>query len=55
MQGVRDLGRSAGESWKKLSAAAGEIAKENPTRVALGALAVGLVIGAAIGALLARD
>jgi hypothetical protein len=55
MQGVRDLGRSAAESLKKLSAAAEETARRNPTRAALAALAVGLVVGAAIGALLARD
>ena len=55
MEGIRELGRSANESWRKLSAAAGETAKKNPTGTALGALAVGLIVGATIGALLARD
>ena len=55
MEGIRELGRSASESWRKLSAAAGETAKKNPTATALGALAVGLIAGATIGALLARD
>ena len=55
MEDIREFGRSAGESWRKLSAAAGETAKKNPTGTALGALAVGLIVGATIGALLARD
>ena len=54
-EGIRELGRSAGESWKKLSTAAEEIAQKNPTGTALGALAVGLIAGVTIGALLARD
>ena len=55
IEGIRDFGRSASESWRKLSAAAEETARKNPTGTALGALAVGLIAGAAIGALLARD
>ncbi len=32
MEGIRELGRSAGESWKKLSAAAEETAKKTRRR-----------------------
>jgi hypothetical protein len=55
MEGIREFGRSAGDSWRKLSAAAEKTARKNPTGTALGALAVGLIAGATIGALLARD
>jgi hypothetical protein len=55
VEGIREFGRSAGESWRKLSAAAEETARKNPTGTALGALAVGLIAGVTIGALLARD
>jgi hypothetical protein len=51
-RGVGELPRVAGESWKRLTE---ELGKSNPTGLALGALGIGLVAGAVLGALLARD
>jgi hypothetical protein len=53
--GDLESGRSSEGSWRKVSAAAGDLAKRNPSGAALGAFAIGIVAGAAIGALLARD
>src|SRR5262245_4915959 len=41
----RELGRYASDSWKKISRSAEELGKTNPTGLALGSLAVGLVAG----------
>ena len=51
----REFGKRAEESWKRVSSAAQELAEENPTRTALTALGVGILVGAVIGAILARD
>jgi hypothetical protein len=51
----RELGRRAEDSWKRVSSAAQELAEQNPTRTALTALGVGILVGAVIGAILARD
>jgi hypothetical protein len=51
----REIGRKAEDSWKRISTAAQGLAEENPTRTALSALGVGILVGAVIGALLARD
>jgi hypothetical protein len=55
MRSGRQAGRYASDSWKKISHSAEELGKTNPTGLALGALAVGLVAGVLVGALLARD
>ncbi|HEY1251108.1 MAG TPA: hypothetical protein VGH97_07935 [Thermoanaerobaculia bacterium] len=51
----RQAGRYANDSWKKMRRSAEELGKTNPTGLALGSLAVGLVAGAVLGALLSRD
>lgn len=51
----RELGRRAGESWKRLSKAAETAAGRNPTRAALTAFGVGIVAGVVVGALFSRD
>ena len=51
----RELGRRAADSWERLSSAASDLAERNPTRTALASLGVGILIGAVVGAILARD
>jgi hypothetical protein len=51
----RDLGRQAGELGKRVSTVTQEYAKQQPGRAVLISLGVGVVLGAVIGALLARD
>lgn len=50
-----DLGRQAGDLGKRLSTMTQEYAKREPTRAVLISLGVGVVLGAVIGALLARE
>ena len=51
----RRVGERVGRQWERFSGDAEEYAREHSIGVALGSLALGLVAGVLIGALLSRD
>lgn len=51
----RRVGERVGRQWERVSGDAEEYAREHSIGVALGSLALGLVAGVLIGALLSRD
>jgi hypothetical protein len=51
----RTAGERVGREWERVSRDAEEYAREHSIGVALGSLALGLVAGVLIGALLTRD